>query len=103
MRHPPMTYDRFTNRWSQSISSGCAPQLLTCPTSSLSFHPMNASPTNQPDGWCYDASGNLLAKIPSPCSPQFQYDAEDRLVADYSAGSTYAYDGNGMRVQKTVG
>ncbi len=98
-----MTYDRYANRWSQSISSGCAPQQLLCPTSSLSFANPGGAQTNQVDGWCYDASGNLLAKIPSPCSPTFQYDAENRLVADYAAGSTYAYDGSGMRVQKTVG
>jgi RHS repeat-associated protein len=79
------------------------------PPSSLSF----ANGRNQPDGWCYDASGNLLSK--SACGVQnYFYDAENRMIqaggtpkwcatgSGTPATACYFYDGNGMRVQKSI-
>ncbi|MGA2099327.1 MAG: RHS repeat-associated core domain-containing protein, partial [Candidatus Acidiferrum sp.] len=35
-------------------------------------------------------------------SPNLVYDGENRMVADFTAGATYVYDGNGTRVQKCL-
>ena len=58
---------------------------------------------NQISGWCYDASGNLLAETTCPTGPPYayMYDAENHLTS--TAGVTYAYDGDGKRVQKSSG
>jgi YD repeat-containing protein len=56
------TYDQYGNRWSQVVTAG------TGPSSSLSFGDPGGAQTNQPDGWCFDASGNLLAKS-GTCPP----------------------------------
>lgn len=47
-------------------------------------------------GWSYDAGGNVKA---APGASALTFDAEGRLVA--YGGTTYAYDGDGQRVQKT--
>jgi RHS repeat-associated protein len=99
------TYDRYANRLSQSIVSGCVAP-FTCPTSSLTFATNGGALTNHPDGWCFDASGNLLAKNPSTCppsAPTYAFDAENRMVSDSPASAAYTYDGNGLRIQKAVG
>lgn len=108
-----MAYDRYGNRLSQSISSGCiAP--MTCPTNSLSFANPGGAQTNQPDGWCFDASGNLLAKAACP-GQTYYHDGENKMVqvggapgycatgSGTPATACYIYDGNGTRVQKTAG
>jgi RHS repeat-associated protein len=76
----------------------------SCPSNSLSFANPGGAQTNHPDGWCFDASGNVLSKTSPPCppnAPTYTWDAENRLVA-YGASATYAYDGDGMRVQKNA-
>jgi RHS repeat-associated protein len=92
------TYDRYGNRLSQTVTAGSGY------TSSLSFANPGGAQTNRPDGWCFDASGNLLAKSGTcpPPAPNFVYDGENRMVADPTAGATYVYDGNGTRVQKCL-
>ncbi len=93
------TYDRYGNRLSQSVTAG------TGPMSSLSFGNPGGAQTNRPDGWCFDASGNLLSKTASPCpptNPSFVYDGENRMVSAPGAGGAYVYDGNGTRVQKCL-
>jgi RHS repeat-associated protein len=92
------TYDRYGNRWSQTVTAG------TGPPSSISFSNTGGALTNHPDGWCFDASGNLLAKSGNcpPPAPNFVYDAENRMVGDPTVGATYVYDGNGTRVQKCL-
>jgi RHS repeat-associated protein len=92
------TYDRYGNRWSQTLTAG------TGPSSSISFSSSGGALTNHPDGWCFDASGNLLAKTGDcpPAAPNFVYDGENRMVGDPTAGATYVYDGNGNRVQKCL-
>jgi RHS repeat-associated protein len=90
--------DRYGNRWTQTVTAG------TGPSSSLTFSNSGGALTNHPDGWCFDASGNLLAKSGNcpPTAPNFVYDGENRLVADPVAGATYVYDGNGTRIQKCL-
>jgi RHS repeat-associated protein len=93
------TYDAYGNRWSQSVTAG------TGYASSLSFANPGGAQTNHPDGWCFDASGNLLSETSSTCppsNPTFVYDGENRMTSDPGAGATYLYDGNGTRVQKCL-
>jgi len=92
------TYDRYGNRLSQTVTAGSGY------TSSLSFANPGGAQTNHPDGWCFDGSGNLLAKSGTcpPPAPNFVYDGENRIVGDPSAGATYVYDGNGTRIQKCL-
>ena len=94
-----MSYDRYGNRSSEGVTQG-----NNCPNNSLSFATNGGALTNHPDGWCFDGSGNVLAKTNSPCppnAPTYAWDAENRLVA-YGASATYAYDGDGIRVQKNA-
>jgi len=58
---------------------------------------------NQISGFCYDASGNLLAEGSCPGGPPytFNYNAENQLTS--TAGVTYTYDGDGRRVEKSNG
>jgi RHS repeat-associated protein len=90
------TYDRYANRLSQTVTAGSGYQ------SSLSFANPGGAQTNHPDGWCFDASGNLLAKSGScpPPAPNFIYDGENRMASDPTAGAAYVYDGAGARVRK---
>jgi RHS repeat-associated protein len=93
------TYDRFGNRWTQAVTAGSAPG------ASLTFgsNGMNSSTTNQPNGYTYDASGNLTVEPLSP-SNNYTYDGENRMVAFSGNNGTasYTYDGNGNRVQKSL-
>jgi RHS repeat-associated protein len=93
-----MGYDRYGNRNSESILSGCVLP-MTCPTNSVGIDPA----TNRILGDCYDASGNLTAESGScpPTSPTYSYDGENHL-AQYSASASYQYDGNGLRVRKCL-
>jgi RHS repeat-associated protein len=87
------TYDRYGNRLNQSVTAGSGFN------SSLTFSNPGGAQTNRPDGWCFDASGNVL--VEGSCGGnQFLYDGENRMVGDPAAGSVYLYDGNGMRVEK---
>ena len=89
-------YDQYGNRTAQNVTAGQGF------TSLLSFGA--GAKTNQPDGMCFDASGNLLAKSASPCPPAFptySYDAENRLTS-YGGATQYAYDAQSIRLQKTT-
>jgi len=93
------TYDRYGNLWTQAVTAGSAPAI------SLSFGPsgMNSSTTNQPNGYTYDASGNLTVEPLSPAN-NYTYDANNRLT-NFSGGGgsgNYTYDANGVRVQRTA-
>ncbi len=92
------SYDRYGNRLCQTLTAGSGYQ------GCLSFANPGGAQTNRPDGWCFDASGDLLAKSGAcpPAAPNFGYDGENRMVADPTAGATYVYDGNGSRVEKCL-
>src|SRR5713101_6880172 len=51
-------------------------------------------------GYAYDLSGNMT----NDGSNALTYDAENRVTSSVNAGSSgaYAFDGNSLRVQKTV-
>jgi len=87
------TYDRYGNRWAQTVMAGTAPMV------SLSY---NAA-TNQPNGYTYDASGNMTVEPLGPPN-YYTYDAENRLTnfSGNGGNATYTYDGGGLRVQKSA-
>jgi len=96
-----MTYDRYGNRTAQSIASTTPPSCVSpmvCPTNSVTV----STTTNQitGSGYSYDASGNMTQDGMNTLT----YDAENRTVsASGPLGSgSYVYDGNGLRVEKTV-
>jgi RHS repeat-associated protein len=88
------SYDRYGNRLSQSVTAGSGP------SSSLSF---SGSNRNQPSGYTYDASGNMTVEPLIPQQNYMTYDGENRM-AGYSGNgaANYSYDGNGLRVVKSV-
>src|SRR5882672_9511314 len=85
------SYDRYGNRNAQSIISGCVAP-MTCPTSSVTVD----TTTNRISGspYAHDFNGNMTNDGANTLS----YDGENHAVT--AAGSTYAYDGNGLRVRK---
>ena len=86
------TYDRFGNRLSQNVLAGSGWP------SSLSF-----TNKNQPNGYNYDASGNMTVEPLNPPN-DMTYDGENRTTAFSGGGGTaaYTYDGNGLRVVRSV-
>jgi RHS repeat-associated protein len=90
-------YDRYGNRLTQSISSGCTG--ITCPTNSVAV----STTTNRitTGGYGYDANGNMTNDGVNTLT----YDAENRLLTSSgSLGSgTYTFDGKGWRVKKVSG
>ena len=80
-------YDRYGNRWHQNASGG------SCFSSQLSF----TGTSNRPDGYSYDAAGNLLNDL----THGYTYDAENRIIQVSGGTATYVYDARGRRVSKT--
>src|SRR6185312_2335421 len=87
-------YDRFGNRWTQTVTAGSGPQ------PSYSFTGGN----NRIDGYSYDATGNLL----NDGTHNYVYDAENRIACmdpvtagacANGAAATYVYDAEGRRVR----
>jgi RHS repeat-associated protein len=80
-------YDRYGNRWHQNAAGG------SCFSSQLSF----TGTSNRPDGYSYDAAGNLLNDL----THGYTYDAENRIIQVSGGTATYVYDARGRRVSKT--
>jgi len=76
------TYDRYGNRWAQSIFSGCTQ--ITCPTNSVTVSPTTNQITPSPEA--YDLSGNMT------------YDGLNTITID---GEAYTVDPAGNRTAKT--
>jgi RHS repeat-associated protein len=61
-----------------------------------------ASNLNQLANYCYDAAGNLIQNSACPVvTPTYSYDGENRLSS--TAGYTYHYDADGVRMEKSNG
>jgi RHS repeat-associated protein len=91
-------YDRFGNRWSQSVTAGSGYN------SSLAYDANNRITS----GITYEAAGNMgLANTGNGSTYDFVHDAEFHVLWFSLGGpphiATYAYDGLGRRIQKTVG
>jgi RHS repeat-associated protein len=98
-------YDQFGNRWQQNVTAGTAgmSQLTFAGTATATrigncYHA--AGLNNQPDGYCFDAAGNLLGDG----LHSYKYDAENRIISvDAGQTATYLYNGLGQRVSKSSG
>jgi RHS repeat-associated protein len=88
------SYDRYGNRLTQDIVAGSAYSNL------LTFSASSGALTNRPDGYSFDAAGNMLV---DGVNPSLVYDNEGRLINANNGAATYTYDDNGYRVKKTVG
>ena len=94
-------YDRYGNRLNQTVTAGSGYNNV------LTFANPGGAQTNQPDGMCFDASGNILAQTNATCpptAPTYSYDAANQMTA-YQGGSGaggYVYDDNGRRVKKCL-
>ena len=94
-------YDRYGNRLNETVTAGQAP------SNSLTFANPGGAQTNQPDGMCFDASGNILAQTNATCppnAPTYSYDAANQMTS-YQSGSGaggYVYDDHGKRVKKCL-
>jgi len=92
------TFDQYGNRLSQSVTAGSAP------SNSLSFGttpPSNGAYTNHPDGYPFDASGNML----NDGNNTLTYDAENCLTSSANSTmgtSTYTCDAHRTRVKKAL-
>ncbi|HEV2963658.1 MAG TPA: RHS repeat-associated core domain-containing protein [Candidatus Angelobacter sp.] len=86
-------YDRYGNRTAQSVTAGSAP------AAQVSFD----SATNRPNGYIYDAAGNLIVEPLSPPN-DYTYDGDNQMTAFSGGGGsgTYTYDAHGLRVQKAI-
>ncbi len=85
------SYDRYGNRLSQTVTAGSGYP------SSLSF-----TTRNEPNGYTYDASGNMT--VEAGLNNDMTYDGENRMTAFQGLGgaATYSYDGDGLRVVKSI-
>jgi RHS repeat-associated protein len=84
-------YDRYGNRWNQTVTAGSGPQ------PQLTFNGPGSVPNNRIDGESYDAAGNLL----SDSIHSYTYDAENRVIeVDGGSTGTYTYDADGRRVTR---
>ncbi|MGB8259956.1 MAG: hypothetical protein WCE75_06380, partial [Terracidiphilus sp.] len=86
------TYDRYGNRATQTASGTYQGSVYQ---TSFTFA------SNQINGFCYDAVGNLLdmQSCPAPGSSHlYTYDAEGRMIS--ANGMPYEYNANGERVSK---
>ena len=82
------SYDRYGNRWTQTVEQGGFQQQLSFDTG-----------TNRAVGFSYDAAGNLL----SDTVHSYSYDAEGNMVAvDGGATSSYSYDAANHRVHAVI-
>jgi RHS repeat-associated protein len=93
-------YDRYGNRPTQSVSAGCTGG-FSCPAPSVSIDPATNHITGT--GFTYDANGNMTADGGINNST---YDAANLQIGisnSYAGTSSYVYDGNGLRVEKTTG
>jgi RHS repeat-associated protein len=85
------SYDRFGNRWNQTVTAGAGS------SSSLSFDASNRILPGS--GVSYDAAGNVIGDG----SHTYSYDAEERISqVDGGGTATYIYDAEGRRVRKTT-
>ncbi len=98
------SYDQWGNR---AVSSGYIPNGNLTPESTSEF---TNNRWSLGTGYSYSGSGNQLStgtrNSPNVAANLFGYDAENRLLTANMAGTgtvSYAYDGQGRRVQKTVG
>ncbi|MGH9644472.1 MAG: RHS repeat domain-containing protein [Terriglobales bacterium] len=97
------TYDQYGNRTNQTVTAGNAPSnSLTFATTPVPpANPPGGAFTNRPDGYSFDASGNML----NDGQNTLTYDDENCLISSansFAGTSTYTCDSHGMRVVKAL-
>jgi RHS repeat-associated protein len=87
------SYDRYGNRKQQTVTAGS-----NMPSNSVTPSPTTNRITDT--GYAYDLAGNMT----NDGSNALTYDAENRVTNSANGGSAgaYAFDGNSLRVKKTV-
>ncbi|HEU5400120.1 MAG TPA: RHS repeat-associated core domain-containing protein [Terriglobales bacterium] len=86
------TYDRYGNRWSQSVTGGSGP------APSYTFNKANNEITNP--GFAYDAAGNMT----NDGFHSYTYDADGNVTqVDGGATATYTYNAFNQRVRVDQG
>jgi RHS repeat-associated protein len=87
------SYDRYGNRKQQTVTAGS-----NMPSNSVAPSPTTNRITDA--GYAYDLAGNMT----NDGSNMLTYDSENRVTNSVNGGASgaYAFDGNSLRVQKTV-
>ena len=81
-------YDRYSNRWQQTVTAGSGPQ------PQFSFNTSNNQITNS--GFAYDAAGNMT----NDTVHTYKYDAEGNIITvDNGSTAQYTYNALNQRVQ----
>jgi RHS repeat-associated protein len=96
-------FDRYGNRLNQSQTAGSPPtnSLTFATTPAPPANPPGGAYTNRPDGFSFDASGNMLYDG----NNNLTFDAENCLITAANSGSgttTYTCDAHGIRVKKAL-
>jgi RHS repeat-associated protein len=95
--------EKYTlDNWGNLTNVAGVSSMGSCWTETLNAAPANN--LNQLNGYCHDAAGNflLLGTCPTGSStPTYSYDPENRLNS--TAGYTYYYDADGVRMEKLSG
>jgi RHS repeat-associated protein len=85
-------YDRYGNRWQQTLNASCTVAVSVCITFDANNHVAGGILT-------YDAAGNVV----NDGNHTYSYDAENRITqVDGGNTAAYVYDGAGKRVLKTT-
>jgi RHS repeat-associated protein len=93
------TYDNSGNRLTKTLNGQ---------TTTYTYDVLNRLTADGSSFYQYDARGNLISLVPSgggAPSTTYSYDAADRLTSatlQGGASATFAYDGDGHRIQQTV-
>jgi RHS repeat-associated protein len=96
-------FDRYGNRLNQSQTAGSPPtnSLTFATTPAPPANPPGGAYTNRPDGFSFDASGNML----NDGNNNLSFNAENCLITAANSGSgtsTYTCDAHGIRVKKVL-
>jgi RHS repeat-associated protein len=85
-------YDRYGNRWNQTLDGSCTAGISACMTFDEYNH-VTGGPLS------YDAAGNVI----NDGNHAYTYDAANQLTqVDGGSTASYVYDGSGHRVVKTT-
>jgi RHS repeat-associated protein len=98
------SYDAFGNMWAGDSSGSNFATSASMPTSQSVYINSNGNTTNQrfDTNFSYDAAGNEQSSPVCTSAGCIQYDFEERQIAYHGAtAGTYAYDGDGHRIERT--
>lgn len=99
----PMSYgyDAGDNLKRIAVAGGETTDLAYDPAHQLTSATVSGGPLQQSASFSYDANGNRTGRTGGGGSGVYAYDQANRLLA--AGGTTYAYDGDGLRTAKVAG